>query len=489
MQLQQLLQALPGGLTGAMDDSRLLRPGELFLAYPGHGADGRAYIPQALVRGAAAVCWEPGGDFAWNPDWQVPQLSVTGLRALAGPLAHELAGRPSNALDLLAITGTNGKTTVSQWLARAYPGSCAAIGTLGAGFPDALVPTGFTTPEATMLARLLAEQLQQGARACALEASSIGIEEGRMNGFQVDTALFTNFTQDHLDYHGTMEAYGVAKEKLFRWPGLRLAVINADDGFGQRLLQRTCAARVLAYSIAGDGAGLPAGQLVLARELRDSPSGQQFLLQSPWGEAPVHTPLVGRYNISNLLAVAAVLLDLGLPVAEVAERLGGLQAPPGRMERYGGVGEPLVVVDYAHTPDALENALGALRPVAAARGGRLWCLFGCGGERDRSKRPLMGQVAVAGADEVWISSDNPRSEDPMAIIEDIRPGAPAARVEADRGLAIARMVAAAADQDVILIAGKGHEPYQEIAGVRHPFADGEQARLALAARQQDRKVA
>ena len=487
--VEQILAQLGGAglqLTGAMDDSRQLRPGELFLAYPGHGADGRRYISQALAAGARAVCWEPGGDFVWNPDWCVANLPVPGLRALAGPLAHELAGRPSESVALLAVTGTNGKTTISQWLAQAYPEPCSSIGTLGAGFPGQLVPTGFTTPEATTLARLLAEQGRQGARACALEASSIGIEEGRMNGFRVDTALFSNFTRDHLDYHGTMEAYAAAKEKLFLWPGLRLAIINLDDPLGLRLARASVASRLIGYSLEGRSE-LPA--VLRAERLRATATGQAFELQTPWGNAAVETGVVGRYNVANLLAVAGVLLDRGLSPVETAARLAALTPPPGRMERYGGEGEPLVVVDYAHTPDALASALAALRPLATARGGRLFCVFGCGGDRDPGKRPLMGEVAVAQADTVWITSDNPRSENPLDIIAAIRRGAPGARVEADRARAIAEAVREAGDQDVILIAGKGHEPYQEIAGVRHPFADGEQARLALAARNENRKVA
>lgn len=486
-QLKQILQQFSAlELSGAMDDSRQLRPGELFLAYPGHGADGRQYIPQALAAGAGAVCWEPGGGFAWNPAWQVPHLEVQGLRALAGPLAHELAGRPSEAVALLAVTGTNGKTTISQWLSQAYPEPCSSIGTLGAGLHGNLVPTGFTTPEATTLARLLAEQGRQGARACALEASSIGIEEGRMNGFKVDAALFSNFTRDHLDYHGTMEAYAAAKEKLFLWPGLRLAVINLDDALGQRLARSTTANRVIGYSLEGR-MDLPA--VVRATNLQATAQGQAFELQTPWGNALVETPLVGRYNVANLLAVAGVLLDRGLNPVDTAARLAALTPPPGRMERYGGNGEPLVVVDYAHTPDALVSALDALRPLAEARGGSLFCVFGCGGDRDPGKRPLMGEAAVSRADQVWITSDNPRSENPMDIIAAIRQGAPGARVEADRARAIAQAVHMAQEQDVILIAGKGHEPYQEIAGVRHPFADGEQTRLALAARNENRKVA
>jgi UDP-N-acetylmuramyl-tripeptide synthetase len=491
-EIHALLQPFAAiALTGAMDDSRRVEPGDLFLAYPGHdanSADGRRFIAQAIEKGAAAVCWEPGGDFTWNPAWTLPNVPVKNLRALAGPLAHELAGRPSESLALLAITGTNGKTSISQWLARVYPETCATIGTLGAGFPEAMTPTGLTTPEATTLARLLADEHRQGARACALEASSIGIEEGRMNGLRVDTAIFTNCTRDHLDYHQNMEAYAAAKEKLFVWPRLRLAVLNLDDALGQRLARVTTASKIMGYSLEGRN---DVTAIVHAESLATTATGQTFLMVTSRGRARVETALLGRYNVSNLLAVAAVLLDQGVNVAKIAEQLSSLAPPPGRMERYGDEASPLVAVDYAHTPDALENALVALRPVAAAREGRLICVFGCGGERDKGKRPLMGEIAARNADEVWITSDNPRSEAPQEIIADIRQGIAklsTVKIEPERGLAIRAAIAAAADTDVILVAGKGHEPYQEIAGIRLPFSDGEVVRQALKARQNERET-
>jgi UDP-N-acetylmuramyl-tripeptide synthetase len=479
-------------LTGATDDSRQARPGDLFIAYPGHAADGRRHIGAALAKGAAAVCWQPGDDFVWNEDFAVPNLPVPHLRPLAGLLAHELAGRPCERLALLAITGTNGKTTISQWLAQAWPERCGVIGTLGAGYANALQETGFTTPEATTLARLLAQMASEGACACALEVSSIGIEEGRLNGAKVDTAIFTNLTRDHLDYHNNMEAYAAAKEKLFYWPELRLAILHLDDALGQRLARVTTAKKIIGYSLAPERFALDGIALVSARELRATQHGQAFTLVSPWGEAAVETRILGRYNVANLLAVAAALLEAGLSIKETAARLADLAPPPGRMQRYGGEWEgeavPLVAVDYAHTPDALENALIALRPLAAARGGRLICVFGCGGDRDHGKRPLMGDVAARQADVVWVTSDNPRSEDPLAIIEAIHQGARAGakggteiQIEADRSAAIRAAIMAAAARDVILLAGKGHETYQEIAGVRRHFHDGEQASMALAA--------
>ncbi len=467
-------------LRGVADDSRRVRPGDVFLAYPGDSADGRRHIGDAIARGAAAVVWEPGGAFAWDAAWRVPQAQGTGLRDLAGPLAHEIYGRPSERLSLVAVTGTNGKTTVSQWIARSYPGICGIIGTLGAGLPGRLQETGFTTPEATTLMATLAEFHRGGAVACALEASSIGIEEGRMNGARVDVAVFTNLTRDHLDYHGTMDAYAAAKERLFAWPRLRAAVVNLDDSFGRMLARKTIASRILGYTV-GEGESA-AEATVRAENPTAADGGQNFTLVVPNGRVEVHTELLGRYNLSNLLAVAAVLHDAGLTAREIGERLAVLTPPPGRLERLGGVGEPLVVVDYAHTPDALENALAALREVAAARGGRLVVVFGCGGDRDRGKRPVMGEVATQGADAVILTSDNPRGEDPDAILAEIRAGAPGATVEPDRATAIHAAVRGAGPRDVVLLAGKGHENYQEAGGVRRPFSDIETAAAALAAR-------
>jgi MurE/MurF fusion protein len=485
-QLLDRLDALGVTPGGVADDSRQVQPGDVFLAYPGDLADGRHYIPDALARGASAVIWQAGGDFAWNPAWTVANLQAENLRAIAGPLAHGVYGHPSEALSLIAVTGTNGKTTVSQCIARAYAKPCAIIGTLGAGFIDELQETGFTTPEATTLMRYLAQFRRQRAAACALEASSIGIEEGRMNGARVDVAVFTNLTRDHLDYHGTMEAYAAAKAKLFAWPCLRTAIINLDDEFGRQLVRQTTASRVLGYAM-GE---VPRDFLVQVRaeRIEATEQGQRFDLHLPSGRVTVNTGLVGDYNISNLLAVAAVLSDTGMQPAEIGRRLADLTPPPGRMQRLGGQGEPLVVVDYAHSPDALDNALRALRNVAEPRGGKLCVLFGCGGDRDRGKRRLMGEVAAKRADRVLITSDNPRSEDPQAIINQILEGMVHAEVEVDRGAAIHKVIAEADARDVILLAGKGHEPYQEISGVRTHFSDVEQAQGALARRQAGMQV-
>ena len=474
------LHALGVQASGVADDSRQVRPGDLFVAYPGALSDGRRFIDQAITQGAAAVFWQASEDFVWNQNWRVPQFSGNNLRALCGPLAHAVLAQPSEKISLIGITGTNGKTTISQWLGRAYPKPCAMIGTLGAGFAETLTETGFTTPEATTLARYLADFLDSGARACALEASSIGIEEGRLDGARIDVAVFTNLTRDHLDYHGSMEAYAAAKAALFSWPRLRLAVINIDDPLGRQLVQKTRASKVLSYSqqyVPGESSAL-----IYAENIAETARGLCFRLCTPNGRADLETSLLGRYNLSNLLAVAAVLIDAGLSPDEVAARLAQLSAPVGRLEQIGGHNEPLIVIDFAHTPDALESALTALRGITQARGARLSVIFGCGGDRDRGKRPLMGEIAARLADHVVLTSDNPRGEDPQSILDAIFQSAPHAEICLDRAQAIRRTVLAAHPSDVILLAGKGHEAYQEIAGVRRPFLDKNEAEAALAAR-------
>ncbi len=479
------LAALGVQPSGVADDSRRVRRGDLFVAFPGDFTDGRKYIPDAIRRGASAVLWQSGDGFAWNGDWSVPNLKAPGLRAVCGPLAHAVFGHPSERLSLIAITGTNGKTSISQWLSRLHPRRCAAIGTLGAGYAAGMSDTGFTTPEATTLARYLADFSTDGAQACALEASSIGIDEGRLDGTRIDVAVFTNLTRDHLDYHGSMEDYAAAKGKLFNWPRLRLAVINLDDAFGRELMRRTTASRIVGYTQEDGVAGQPG--IVRAVSVEEAAQGLRFQLVAPGGQARVETRLVGRFNVSNLLAAAAVLIDAGLTPAEVAAHFADLPAPPGRLDAVGGENEPLVVVDYAHTPDALENAITALRGVAAARQGQLIAVFGCGGDRDRGKRPLMGEAASRLADRVVLTSDNPRSENPAGILREISVAAPAAEVIEDRAVAIRRTILRAGANDVVLLAGKGHEPYQEIAGVRRPFSDIDEARSALAARVEEKQ--
>ena len=472
---------------GLSADSRKLRPGDVFLAYPGARADGRAHIESALARGAAAVLWERAGY-----DWPVrhaavPNLPVDDLHALAGCLAHLVYGRPSENLWVAGVTGTNGKTSVTQWIARVFEGlgrRCGVIGTLGSGFPGELAESPNTTPDAVELQRSLADFLGQGAAAAAIEVSSIGLDQGRAECVRFAVAVFTNLTRDHLEYHGSMEAYAEAKARLFAAPGLAAAVLNLDDPFGRELARRLAGTSVrrIGYGLAAPDAGL-VDEMFLACEVSATASGQRVSIATPAGDAQLDLALVGRFNVSNVLAVLATVIAGGVPLADALGQIRRLSAPHGRMQMFGGRRMPLVVVDYAHTPDALEQALSALRETALARGGRLTCVFGCGGERDPGKRPLMGAAAARLADRVVVTSDNPRGEDPLAIIADILRGAgQAAAVQPDRAAAIAAEVAAAADEDVVLIAGKGHEPYQEIAGQRLPFSDADRACDAIARR-------
>ncbi len=468
-----------------INDSRLVEPGDVFIAYPGVQADGRQFIATAIERGAIAVLWEANG-YQWNAQWPVANVGINGLRDVAGEIAHQVYGRPSEQLRLIGITGTNGKTSCSHWIARALSAagqSCALIGTIGNGFPDALHDARNTTPDAISLHALLADYRAAGATACAMEVSSIGIEQNRCAGAQFAVAVFTNLSRDHLDYHRTMDAYAAAKKQLFVWPGLQTAVINLDDPQGRRLVASSTAVRKIGYTL--HGASGRVEYLLRAEKIEQHANGQRFVLLSPEGSVAVATPMLGAYNIANLLAVAGTLLALGVPFARLGDLLAALPPPPGRMERLGGgPGEPLVVVDYAHTPDALDNALAALRVTVAARGGRLHCIFGCGGDRDRGKRPQMGEIAGRRADCVVLTNDNPRSEDPAAILAEIAAAVPAASIVADRAVAIASTIAGAAPADVILIAGKGHEPYQEVAGQRHHFSDIAEAGKALARRQE-----
>lgn len=385
-------------------------------------------------------------------------------------------------LFTVGVTGTNGKTSVTQWIAQALAAmgeKCAIVGTLGNGFPGALIPGPNTTPGAAVLKELMPEFIRQGATACAMEVSSIGLHQGRVAGIRFDVAVFTNFTRDHLDYHGTMAAYAAEKMKLFEMPGLGTAVLNLDDPFGVDLAALLKGrVRTIGYTLA-NGSGTDS--MLSATNLVETGTGISFTLDGVRFTAPV----VGRFNASNLLAVTGALLANGRSLPEIAGALAALAAPAGRMETLGGDAMPLVVVDYAHSPDALEKVLTTLRGTTTARGGKLVCVFGCGGDRDAGKRPLMGAIAERLADRVILTSDNPRSEDPQAIIAAIRAGMQQEpTIEVDRGSAIRQAVAQADKRDVILLAGKGHEPYQEIAGVRLPFLDSDVAQSALAGRRE-----
>jgi UDP-N-acetylmuramoyl-L-alanyl-D-glutamate--2,6-diaminopimelate ligase len=468
--------AAQGAMIEALaSDSRRCGPGVAFLAYPGEKDDGRAHIGDAIRRGAAAVLWEADG-FAWRHEWRVPNVAVRDLKQHAGSLAHEFYGRPSEALWVCGVTGTNGKTSCSQWIAAALAARgtrTAVIGTLGAGFPGALNEALNTTPDALETHRLMKAFLVQGANAVSMEVSSHGLVQGRVQGIAFDCALFTNLSHDHLDYHGSMAAYAQAKEKLFDMPGLGAAVLNLDDVMGVRLARRLegRGVRVIGYSLTG--ARNSAEYLAATRVT----SGAMHV-DSSWGPADARVNQLGRFNMANALGVAGCLIAHGVPFEEAVRLLEKLPAVPGRMQRVGE--RPLVVIDYAHTPDALEKVLQALRPVAAQRGGKLVAVFGAGGDRDPAKRPLMGEVVSRLADRAVVTSDNPRSEAPLAIIAQIEAGIEGRHeVEPDRARAIEAAIAGARDEDVVLIAGKGHENYQEIAGRRLPFSDAGAAHAAL----------
>ena len=480
-------------VTGTLrTDSRKVQPGDAFIAWPGYAQDGRRYVTAALAAGATTCVVEAQGVAAFGfEDARVAALP--GLKAVTGAIAHEFFGRPSDRLQVIAVTGTNGKTSTAWWTAQALSllgRRCGVIGTLGVGEPPTRVhpgarvdATGLTTPDPVTLHQAFRQFSDAGFAACAIEASSIGIVERRLDAARLVVALFTNFTPDHLDYHGSMEAYWVAKRELFDWPGLQAAVINIDDPQGAalaaELAQAPAAIDRWTYSVAGDAR-------LRARDLRYEDGGLAFTLDEGGTTQPVRTTLIGNYNVSNILAVLGGLRVLGVPLDQCAAVAGDFTPVPGRMQRVdAGANQPQPVVDYAHTPDALHKALGALRPFALARGGRLWCVFGCGGNRDATKRPEMGRIAAELADRVIITSDNPRGEPPEAIVEQIAagcPGAPHVSREVDRRAAIAAALREAAPGDVVLLAGKGHEDYQEIQGVKQPFSDVDEAVRALAAR-------
>ncbi len=482
MLLGELLPELEGlsaqlAITGLVQDSRAVRPGDAFVAIGGFGAHGLHFADAAKTAGAAAVLYEPPApDDLPAPADAIP---VPGLRARLGALADTFHGHPSAAMATVGVTGTNGKTSTVQLLAQAWTlrgQKAGTVGTLGAGIWPQAVPTGFTTPLVLRLHALLAELRDEGAAAVAMEVSSHALDQGQVDGVHFDVAVFTNLTRDHLDYHGDMARYGAAKARLFDWPGLRAAAVNLDDAFGRELFAAV-QGKVRALGFSSRGAS---GASVRAEELVLDGRGIAFMLHAGGQAHPVRSPLLGRFNVDNLLGVATTLYALDMAPALIAETLSQLLPVDGRMNRLGGeAGQPLVVVDYAHTPDALEQALGSLRAHTA---GRLVCVFGCGGERDAGKRPQMGAIAERLADAVIVTDDNPRGEDGDAIVAEILAGmaAPqAVRVQRDRAAAIASAIAEAAPGDVVLVAGKGHEPYQEIAGVKHPFEDAAVVRDCL----------
>ncbi len=469
-------------------DSRNVKNGSLFIAYPGEHSDGRDYIAQAVAKGASAVMWEAGHDaskFAWRNEWAISHLPVEGLKQQVSEIAARFYGAPTEQCAVIGVTGTNGKTTVSQWVAQCldYLGKKAAVvGTVGNGFIEDVKPTVNTTPDAVLLQKLLADYIASDADAVAMEVSSHGLDQGRVNGVHFDIAVLTNLSRDHLDYHKTMGAYAEAKRKLFAWRGLKIAVVNTDDAFGKTIAHdlQSSKTKIISY---GFHSGVT-GQHVQGHDLVFHAQGLAMDVSTPEGDASILANVVGQFNAHNVLAVLATLLSMGLGLAQAVEAIAQVKSVQGRMQQLGGGKLPLVVIDYAHTPDALEKVLVSLKQVKGKAS--LTCVFGCGGDRDVGKRGEMGLVAQKHADVVMVTSDNPRSEDPQVIIDMVlskvtKP----VLVEHDRKIAIHAAVNNANVGDVVLVAGKGHESYQEIEGVKHSFSDEQVVRQAL----EDYKVA
>ncbi|MEO5573248.1 MAG: UDP-N-acetylmuramoyl-L-alanyl-D-glutamate--2,6-diaminopimelate ligase [Gammaproteobacteria bacterium] len=472
-------------IQGLSLDSRNTRPGDLFLATQGTQTHGQDFVAAAISAGAVAVAYElPAGDT--NPavqkirpnvaSFNVPAFGIENLNQQLGLIADRFYNHPSGDLRVIGVTGTNGKTSISHFLAQALSDDgttpCGVIGTLGYGLYGNVALGSHTTPDALTLHALFSTMRNQGARHVVMEASSHGLMQGRVNNVAFDTAIFSNLSRDHLDYHGTMAAYGDAKRRLFLMPGLQHAVINADDDFGRELLASLPdTVQPVAYGMSSGAA-----EGVHGSNLQLSMSGLEMDVTSPYGKGLLRSPLLGRFNAANLLAVLATLLLMGLPLATALARIARINTIPGRMERFGSAGQPLVVVDYAHTPDALAQVLSTLRE-HIKRGARLWCVFGCGGDRDRGKRPLMGVAAETFADYVVVTDDNPRHEDPLSIVTDIlstMANPDGVYIQRLRAQAIAFAINYARPGDIVLIAGKGHETYQQIGAQRLPFSDRQQ---------------
>lgn len=464
-------------VSGIELDSRKVSPGDLFLAVPGEVHDGRQFIEQAVANGAAAVAAEPPAA-AFVDALPVPLVEVPELQQESGHLASRLCGKPSADLHMIGVTGTNGKTTTSRLIAqlvRQRGRSCGVIGTLGATLEEAVTQGGNTTPDAVTLQRQLARWRDQGVFAVSMEVSSHALVQGRVNGVAFETAVFTNLSHDHLDYHGSMEAYGRAKLGLFTGEGLKHALVNLDDDFASRVRAVIEPdVHLLSYSLVNPAAD------VFVERADFGIDGVRGTLRTPWGSGGFFSPLPGEFNLANLAAAVCAAVLAGEELEGVLAAVPALQSVPGRMQSLPNACGLQVIVDYAHTPDALEQVLSALQPHVP---GALVVVFGCGGDRDRNKRQLMGRVACALADRVVLTSDNPRGEDPLAILADIESGCSGQyRLQADRALAIHSAIEEAAAGDCIVIAGKGHEDYQIVEGEYLHFSDEEHALAAVAGR-------
>ena len=476
----------PVFIAGLALDSRKVQPGDLFLAVAGSRTHGLQHARQAIALGAAAVAWEPAAGVAGLAELAallpVPVVAVPALSRKVGLIADRFYGHPSRGLFMIGITGTDGKTSCSHYIAQALDSAdrrCGLIGTLGYGIYNELNAGTHTTPDGLAIQRALHAMQRQGARCVVAEVSSHAMDQGRVSGVNFDLAVLTNLSRDHLDYHGDVESYAHAKRKLFQSPALRYAVINADDAFGRGLLDDIPpGVAPLAYTLEREPyrTRFPA-QWVVGRELRLGLDGMRMEVQTPWGSGSITSSLLGRFNASNLLAALAALCVSGLPFGEALIRLAKTRTVAGRMERFDlGAGRPLAVVDYAHTPGALDEVLGSLRGHCA---GRLWCVFGAGGDRDRGKRPLMAAAVERHADRIVLTDDNPRSEDPERIMRDLRTGfahPDRVRTEHNRATAIDLALHEAGPDDIVLIAGKGHETVQIVGDKALPFSDRERVK-------------
>lgn len=462
-------------VSGVAQDSREVAPGDLFLARSGLKHKGADYIIKAAEQGAVAALLD-ADEFDESASWPIPVLPVENLPQQLGWVAARFFGSPSHQMRLVGITGTNGKTSCSHFVAQALQEAghrSAVVGTVGNGFIGSLQESSHTTPDAVGLQRLLAELRAEDAEVVVMEVSSHALEQYRVAGVEFDVVLFTNLSRDHLDYHGSLDAYGAAKARLFTEHNAGAGAIWCDDAFGQKLFNQLAGSDMQLISAGETRADIRAEQVML------NEAGISGLLKTPWGAIALNSPLVGAFNLTNLMLSAAALGLLGLNAGEIERGLNAVKPVAGRMQRLGGGEQPMVVVDYAHTPDALQQALSALRSHCQ---GRLICVVGCGGDRDHGKRAQMGGVAASWADLVVVTSDNPRSEQPQSIIEMVLEGVPADQpqlVDADRRQAIIEAVAQAEAGDIVLVAGKGHETYQEINGERFPFSDVEEAMAAL----------